>query len=168
MLTYTCSIMYAVTLATFATNFHNDTPDHTTSPSTRPNDEEMQVRTSPHSTNNTNTTNSIPKSPPTNLTPGILLPLITAPLDINSLPRESEPNPQKQEYYLSPEEGMNAGIRPPTPVMRAIMAEKEKGKGKDREVESKGVSGTVIGGPAAGSERKGDITREDGKVEREV
>lgn len=96
----------------------------------------------------------------------------TTPLRIDSLPKDFEPKLQKQEFYLSPEEGTEAGIEPPTPVLRALRVgrveegkgESEMGKGKEREHESKDEAIAA----SSGEGRGGYTTKDDGRVEREV
>ena len=51
-------------------------------------------------------------------------PAVAEPLRVNTLPRDFEPKPQTQEHYLNPEDAANAGIEPPTPVLKAQMAGK--------------------------------------------
>lgn len=53
------------------------------------------------------------------------LPLaITTPLRIDVLPKDFEPRPQAQGHYSTPEQAADAGIEPPTPVVKARMAER--------------------------------------------
>ena len=63
---------------------------------------------------------------------------ITHRLRVNTLPKDFEPKPQTQEHYLPPEQAAEAGIEPPTPVLRAQMAERKKEKEKERR---EGVGG---------------------------
>ena len=82
-------------------------------------------------TNTTGTANTIQSGPPNP-------PAISAPLRVDTLPKEFEPKPQTQQHYLTPEQAAEAGIEPPTPILKAQMAEKEKekleeGKGKQNE-----------------------------------
>lgn len=176
---YLLSIMYAVTLATFTMNFHTDTlpsehaGHHSSSTSRAPNDVEMQVQPRLNRSNiDTNTNNFIPTA--THSSPTATHPSLTEPLRINSLPRDFEPKPQKQESYLSPEEATEAGIQPPTPVMRAMRIGKEKEKEKngenngegEGEGESDSTREAVIDPPE--HRNMGTVTREDGRVEREV
>lgn len=175
--------MYAVTLSTFTLNFNSNTSEgthHSSPTSTHHNDEEIQLQTVPprHSNANTNVTPPTPTSP-----------AITTPLDISSLPKDFEPKPQKQEFYLSPAEATEAGIEPPTPVLRALRVEKgqerdlgmDMQKGKEKTLDTEGDSeGTGEKHEQSGNEGKSegrseiagvhkrDVTRDDGKVEREV
>lgn len=176
------SIMYAVTLATYTLNFHNDIPEHvrnSSSTATRTDDEEMQLQTVPphHSSTNANTDHN----PPTPTSPAI-----TTPLDINALPKDFEPKPQKQGFYLDPAEATEAGIEPPTPLLRALRLEKEREKETDMKMEKE--QNVALDGKAenegmekqTGNESKSegrgkievvqkrDIIRDDGRIEREL
>lgn len=44
---------------------------------------------------------------------------------MDTLPKDFEPKPQTQEHYLNPQEAAEAGIEPPTPILKAQRAEKE-------------------------------------------
>lgn len=183
--------MYGTTLATFAMNFHSTTAETSASdpaaPPTTTHDEESQTqaqseaRSSRSNTTPTTTTglNSNPVHP--QIQPTTTPPSLTEPLRVNTLPKDFEPHPQKQEYYSTPEEASEAGIEPPTPLLRAMTAEGKIGKlgiekgvgvgiGETSPVSSLDVEGIVD----AGVERRQDATRErekvkgDGKVEREV
>jgi len=81
-------------------------------------DEEAPTTSAPPPS--TNTTNSAiqPGSP--------MPPAITQPLRVDTLPKDFEPKPQTQAHYLTPEQAAEAGIEPPTPVLRAQAAEKQK------------------------------------------
>ena len=65
---------------------------------------------------------------PSALQPGSPTPqAVTEPLRVNTLPKDfedCEPKPQSLFHHLTPQQGADAGIEPPTPVLRAI---------KDRE-----------------------------------
>ena len=92
-------------------------------------DEEAQATATPPPRTNTNHSVVQPGSP----TP----PALTQPLRVDTLPKDFEPKPQTQEHYLTPEQAAEAGIEPPTPVLRAQAAEKQResmgvDKGKEK------------------------------------
>ena len=76
-------------------------------------------------------------------------PVITQPLRVNTLPKDFEPKPQTQEHYLSPEQAAEAGIEPPTPVLRAQMAEKERMKEDEKASEQRGKDRAGMSAPKA-------------------
>lgn len=93
-------------------------------------DEEAQTTTAPPPRTSTNNSVVQPGTP----TP----PAVTQPLRVDTLPKDFEPKPQTQEHYLTPEQAAEAGIEPPTPVLRAQTAEKQRermaiDKGKKKE-----------------------------------
>ncbi|KAK5091200.1 hypothetical protein LTR05_001380 [Lithohypha guttulata] len=65
-------------------------------------------------------------------------PSVTQSLRVNTLPKDFEPKPQAQEHYLTPQQAAEAGIEPPTPIMKVQAIEKENGKEKSLEGEDKG------------------------------
>lgn len=90
--------------------------------------------------------------------PSATPPVTTRPLRVDTLPKDFEPKPQKQEYYLSLEEATEAGIEPPTPIFRAQMVARKMERERQNET-----------GP--GSSRKGNdavLVKHDGRVVREV
>lgn len=108
--------MYGVTLIVFSMNMtkpQDDAPQPAT-------DEEARPTTTPPPRTNTASSVVQPGSP--------LPPSVTQPLRVDTLPKDFEPLPQTQEHYLTPEQAAEAGIEPPTPVLKAQMAEKEKEK----------------------------------------
>lgn len=95
-------------------------------------DEEAHTETVPPSRTNTNI--SV-------VQPGAAMPpAVTQPLRVNTLPKDFEPKPQRQEHYLTPAQAAEAGIEPPTPVLRAQIAEKDKTQAaRDEDTEKAGA-----------------------------
>lgn len=177
--------MYAVTLATFILNFHSITSESRDRSSTSAvtNDEEMQVRTeaSPHHVNtstNQNESSTLPITTSTTISSSMTPPPFTTPLRISSLPKDFEPRPQEQEFYLSPEQATEAGIEPPTPVLRALRVERESAKEVEKEgtseremsegkkPERESVTEAVVG--SSEDAKRGYTVKDDGRLEREV
>lgn len=72
-------------------------------------------------------------------------PAITAPLRVDTLPKDFEPRPQTQSHYLNPEDASQAGIEPPTPILKAQAAQKGKEKEtNEREERLRTESATVL------------------------
>lgn len=83
------------------------------------------------------------------------------PLQIETLPKDFELKPQKQTYYSTTEEASEAGIEPPTPVLRAMAATKKA----DGLVFDESASPVDV----EKEQRRGSTTvREDGRLEREL
>lgn len=75
-------------------------------------------------------------SPPT-VQPGTSKPpSVTRPLRVDTLPKDFEPKPQAQEHYLTPEQAAEAGIEPPTPLLKAQRAAETAAEAKGKEKES--------------------------------
>lgn len=109
-------VLYGITLITFSMNMSK--PQSNALASHTATDEEAQTTTAPPPRTNTNNSIVQPGSP----TP----PSVTQPLRVDTLPKDFEPKPQTQEHYLTPEQAAEAGIEPPTPVLRAQAAEKQR------------------------------------------
>lgn len=104
------SVLYAATLVAFATNINRPVEETRT-------DEESSRPTA---------TSSLSVQPGTSKPPSV-----TQPLRVNTLPKDFEPKPQTQEHYLTPEQAAEAGIEPPTPLLKAQRAAQDKGKEKE-------------------------------------
>jgi len=109
-------VLYGLTLITFSMNMSK--PQSNALASHTATDEEAQTTTARPPRTNTNNSIVQPGSP----TP----PSVTQPLRVDTLPKDFEPKPQTQEHYLTPEQAAEAGIEPPTPVLRAQAAEKQR------------------------------------------
>lgn len=109
--------LYAATFLTFALNFNKPATQ-----SQAGSDEETPANVS---NSDSDTAAAQPISP--------MAPAFTQPLRVDTLPKDFEPKPQTQEHYLTPEQAAAAGIEPPTPILRAQQAERDRDieKGKD-------------------------------------
>lgn len=109
------SALYCATLIAFATNFNTVLP---------------QVRTDEEANRAPETRVNATNSP--NVQPGTSKPpSVTAPLRVDTLPKDFEPKPQAHEHYLTPEAAAEAGIEPPTPLLKAQKAAETKGKERE-------------------------------------
>lgn len=95
------------------------------------------------------------------VSPITMVPSITEPPMITTLPKDSEPHPQRHKSFSNIEEADQANIERPAPVIKAKAAENKMGTP---------ASGDFVSSVVLKTEEMGNNTtvKEDGRVEREI
>ena len=128
------SVLYAATVAIFSHNLHKAA----ITTQTQSNDVETPeiISAAP-----VRTDTAMSQIQPGSPTP----PAITAPLRVDTLPKDFEPRSQIQSHCPNPEDASQAGIEPPTPILKVQAAQKGKEKETNKRDERlRAESATVL------------------------